>query len=346
MRQLYLFVLMMVFAVWGCDKGSPSAVDPSPQIQRDLSLLSDQAACSGANVLQGPIGALTGSGSQLVSAINASLAADSQLGVHGGFPGDATTISVVADVGTANRSIRIQGNEFAINTEPGLFLVVIDLTTHTVVDESVGVLFGTLQNFLANNSTHLQGLKDVLNSAAASSSDSIIAIASAGDVGSFFADTALRNLLKTFGATDVMTQVGPNDAYALIGSKGFAEGVALEMRAEPIHGSLAQLTAMANRVGLSVTDNLMLSTINIAPGALTRAKFDPSMLMAVYEGPVGCGRPLLVSPLGTSTAPVCKTIACSGGSGASDCSGTCNQPQSINCTVDMVSNLKGYLFKP
>jgi hypothetical protein len=191
-------------------------------------VIANQAGSCNADLrlLQGEAGSLSASGAEIVVSINNALVADPTLSLRGTLSGKVTTIVAVGSAATPSlRTIAVKGVEQVDSQEAGLYLVVLDLSTHQIYDEQPTVSYRTKQSFGASNAADYQGLVDVLDTL---NESHVAIIASAGNVLPMFQNTSLKDKLKDFGASSLIDDVTADQGYMLIGRKGIKEGNGLE----------------------------------------------------------------------------------------------------------------------
>ncbi|MBI5510781.1 MAG: hypothetical protein HY903_18630 [Deltaproteobacteria bacterium] len=193
-------------------------------------------------LLQGEPGSLSASGALIVDSINGALGADQQLRLRGALPiGESVSfVAATAAVTLGGSSIVVNDREeigAGENGSAGFYLVIIDLATHQVVDQSAGAGMTSKGPFLANEATKLH---DVLVWADTRPElvDYAVTLVSTGDVSTMAAadgnadpndpNDQLWVELQKLGATPRVRTLAATDAYVLVGQKGVGEGNGLE----------------------------------------------------------------------------------------------------------------------
>jgi len=234
--------------------------------------VNNQAGSCAAEIrlLQGEAGSLDASASELVASINDALAADPDLKLAGTLPTNdlSSTITAVASATMLEaRSIVVNGAEQVDdNSVAGLFLTVLDLSTHTIYEEGIGATLSTRMAFSADSEADRRGLMDVFKEL---SDTQVVVLASAGNITAMSQDALLTAELRDFGASNLLSTLGPDDAYVLIGTKGIGDGGGIEQVAGPQRSGVASVSSVA--LGPSVM------------GFRSRAA-DPSGLVGFFAG--------------------------------------------------------------
>ncbi len=196
-----------------------------------------------------------------------------------GLPGLISTLSATASASSPSlRSVLVHGVEQVTDsTTAGLALVVIDLASHTVIDQPVGAIFTTHMSFAADDAVQRLGLRDVLASLTPSEA---VVLVSGGDISAMPADAAadLGTLLREFGASSLFDELTAAQGYALVGVRGLGEGGGLERLSGSAEGdpvSIATLLMNEGVVGSSTKPaaeaRYLNATGDVVSGALTFA---------------------------------------------------------------------------
>ncbi len=242
-----------------------------------LSVANQAGTCDASvHLLQGEPGSLTASATDIISAVNGALAADPTVRLRGALPtGQAlSVVSATASQTAADRSIVVDGIEQVNDpASPSLFLAVLDLATHTVVDHLVSTSFGSRQAFASGGDfTQHQGLRDVLSQLEAQ--DVLVVLASTGDITSMSSgampagDTGptLVSVLKDYGASQRFQHLAATDSYVLVGRPGIGEGNGLEQVAGASLGGVArQTTTVVDRAVAGIASKWLGVPFAIGP---------------------------------------------------------------------------------
>lgn len=266
-----------------------------------LTIANQAGGCSATlSVVQGEPGSVDAAGNQILTSINQTLDADPSLSVSGTFAGRVTPIYVQADVNGTSRSIRLRGIEYSNANATGLYLVVIDLSNHSVIDIPVtgNPSFRTKQNFAPNQQA---GLVDTLNFL---NEQQVVILASLGDVSGMLSDVPLQSKLIEFGASPAVGLLSSGAAFVLIGQKGLQPGQAIELTEGAERSSLAKVATAAVDRGVWGFRNLFVNTNNVANNSVTANKLAPDASQRLYKGPPGCDGILTMQT-------TCQTLLCS-----------------------------------
>ncbi|MBI5507709.1 MAG: hypothetical protein HY903_03035 [Deltaproteobacteria bacterium] len=262
-----------------CNAGTDTRVElalPTDIVKGSYLLtFSNQAGACNANLslLQGEPGSLDASGAQIVTSINNTLAADPTLVLRGGLAGDVTTISAIGASTPGERSVLINGVEqvgAGENSSAGLYLVILDLVTRQVVNQSAGSGMWSKGPFAT---TEAQKLRDVLLWAANPGNipnDYVVVLASAGNIQGLAADGQLVLALHLLGASSTFDALGAGDGYVLVGKKSVGDSNGLEAVSNPSSNGVATLATMAidrSVVGMTVRRQTPPGLIGFFAGA-------------------------------------------------------------------------------
>ncbi|MBI5511669.1 MAG: hypothetical protein HY903_23175 [Deltaproteobacteria bacterium] len=233
-------------------------------------------------ILQGEPGSLNASGSLIVDSINSALATDPALRLRGALPTDELVSFVAARAALAlsGSSVVVNGDEqvgTGENADAGLYLVVIDLATHGVVNLSAGAGLTSKGQFLANQGG---ALRDVLTWADARPelADYVVILASTGDVsgmvnvsGGTTADQ-LWAQLQRLGASPRVRRLSSTEAYTFIGQKGIGEARGLEVVGGAGRSGVATLaTAIVGDGVVGLGNGRDVTSSMVVDGAITSA---------------------------------------------------------------------------
>ncbi|MBI5510527.1 MAG: hypothetical protein HY903_17355 [Deltaproteobacteria bacterium] len=250
-----------------------------PAGKYSLVVANQAGACDATlQLLQGEPGSLNASGSLIVSSINDALGTDPQLRLRGALPTGAHVSFVTAvGSGTLGASSIVVNDQEQVgageNDSAGLYLVIVDLATHAVVNQSAGAGMSSKGPFLASEATKL---RDVLVWADSRPelTDYAVILASVGDVRAMAAmdgnadpsdpNDLLWVELQRLGATQRVRTLGAAESYVLIGQKGVGEGNGLEQVGKADRNGVATMaTAVVGGavVGLGAGRTVASSTI-------------------------------------------------------------------------------------
>jgi len=220
-----------------------------------LTLTNQAGSCSGEmTLLQGEAGSLDASGAAIVATINDALELDPQLSVLGTMP-THQNMSVITAVGSADsqvtRQIFINGENQVDSADDGLFVAVLDLSTHTPYDGAIGVTLRTRMNIGADDQAGATHLHDILNGLG---SDQVLVLASQGDITPLVQrienSQGTPTRLREYGVSNAFFGLAAAEAYAMIGIDGIGEGNALEQVGTQDQGFAASVSTVAVGTGV------------------------------------------------------------------------------------------------
>ena len=224
-----------------------------------LTIANQAGSCDASlRILQGEPGSLQASGTELVEAVVTTVEADPTLKLPGALVGQITTIFAAASSVATGRQILIDGVNQVDSSAAGLYLVVLDLSDHSVYDVQATTLFRSKGAFAAGVQLEQDGLRDVL---ATLNDQHVVILASTGNISAMGQDQGLATQMRAYGASTDFENTTADQSYLLIGSKNIGEGNGLEQIAGPERSGTATIGTVAvdqSVVGL-VTDRGMPS---------------------------------------------------------------------------------------
>ncbi|MBI5511668.1 MAG: hypothetical protein HY903_23170 [Deltaproteobacteria bacterium] len=228
-----------------------ASLPPDTAAGRYTLVVKNQAgSCSaGLTLLQGEPGTLDASAALVVENINDALAADPSLRLRGMLPtGKPVTLLTVLGSATqlGGRSVVVNDAEqirAGENDAAGLFLILLDLDTHQVVDRSAGAGLWSRGAFATDGAAHLTDVLAWANDLGNGLADYAVILASAGNVTALSRDPALFAALKKIGASPRFADLQADEAYVLVGQKEVGEGMGLEIVAGAGRNGVATLGA-------------------------------------------------------------------------------------------------------
>lgn len=233
-----------------------------------LSVMNQAGECNASlTLLRGEPGELQASAEEIVLVINQLFESNSDVHLTGTLPTNqalGTLFAVGSTSATAPRSIVINGAEQVDDiTTAGLFMVVIDLATHAVVESSKAA-------FASASASARQELGAAIDQLGY---EHVVILASQGDISAMAADATLAAKLETIGASARFAALAADEGYVLVGQRGLGEGGGLEQVAGTARAGIAVLATVLLDEGV-----VGLTTPRSIPGS------------AIVDGSVGAAQ--------------------------------------------------------
>lgn len=234
--------------------GLPPSLDSLGEGTYALSAVNEAGQCDATlRILQGESGSLEASAFDIIDSVNAETQADAQLRLYGTLESETggdlvSTLSARASARTlGNAQLRVNRQVYPESApmEPGFYLVVVDLGTHSVSEHGF---------YPASDGSAPQQLNDVLSGLSAPNHVALLASAGSSSALSSFAGFAdLRSTIQQFGGSGGFSRLGVDEpevdagkqSYVLIGAPGLGAGNGVEQLAGTERNQEAEVTTVA-----------------------------------------------------------------------------------------------------